>query len=59
MDIKKTAPPLVTGLISTALCFSLGFFNNVFKYNGLEFFLCLYSFLYNSLLPNEYSSGVS
>ena len=44
MDIKKTAPPLVTGLISTALCFSLGFFNNVFKYNGLEFFYAYIAF---------------
>jgi hypothetical protein len=44
MNIKKTAPPLVTGLISTALCFSLGFFNNVFKYNGLEFFYAYIAF---------------
>jgi len=44
MDIKKTAPPLVTGLISTALCFSLGFFNSVFKYNGLEFFYAYIAF---------------
>ena len=44
MDIKKTTPPLVTGLISTALCFSLGFFNNVFTYNGLEFFYAYIAF---------------
>ena len=44
MDIKKTTTPLVKGLISTALCFSLGFFNNVFKYSGLEFFYIYIAF---------------
>ena len=44
MNIKKTSSPLVIGLISTALCFSLGFFNNVFAYNGFQFFYAYIAF---------------
>lgn len=45
MNIKQTSTPLVTGLVSTAICFSFGFFTNVFKYNGLEFFYAYIAFL--------------
>ncbi len=44
MDINKTSSPLVIGLLSTALCFSLGFFKNVFTYNGLDFFYAYITF---------------
>lgn len=44
MNIKQTAQPLVTGIVATALCFSLGFFNNVFKYNGFQFFYAYIAF---------------
>lgn len=45
MNIKQTSTPLITGLVSTAICFSFGFFTNVFKYNGLEFFYAYIAFL--------------
>ena len=45
MNIKQTSTPLVTGLISASICFSFGFFTNVFKYNGLEFFYAYIVFL--------------
>ncbi|AIT08938.1 membrane protein [Candidatus Francisella endociliophora] len=45
MTIKQTSTPLVTGLVSAAICFSFGFFTNVFKYNGLEFFYAYIAFL--------------
>lgn len=44
MNIKQTAQPLVTGVIATALCFSLGFFESVFKYNGFQFFYAYIAF---------------
>lgn len=45
MNIKQTSTPLVTGLVSASICFSFGFFSNVFKYNGLEFFYAYIAFL--------------
>jgi hypothetical protein len=45
MNIKHTSTPLITGLVSTATCFSFGFFSSVFKYNGLEFFYAYIAFL--------------
>ena len=45
MSIKQTSTPLITGLVSAATCFSFGFFTNVFKYNGLEFFYAYIAFL--------------
>lgn len=45
MNIKQTSTPLVTGLVSASICFSFGFFSNVFKYNGLEFFYAYIGFL--------------
>ncbi|GAB4222488.1 MAG: hypothetical protein Kow0076_3840 [Francisella sp.] len=45
MENKKTTPPVITGIISTSICFSLGFFTNVFKYNGLIFFYAYIAFL--------------
>lgn len=45
MNIKQTSAPLVTGLVSASICFSFGFFANVFKYNGLEFFYAYIAFL--------------
>lgn len=42
MAIKKISSPLTVALVSIALCFSLGFFENVVKYNGLKFF-CAYA----------------
>nr|MCX3323947.1 hypothetical protein [Bacillus paranthracis] len=45
MNIKQTSTPLVTGLVSASICFSFGFFTNVFKYNGLEFFYAYIAFL--------------
>ncbi|WP_395167174.1 hypothetical protein [Francisella salimarina] len=45
MNIKQTSTPLITGLVSASICFSFGFFSNVFKYNGLEFFYAYIAFL--------------
>ncbi|WP_244947440.1 hypothetical protein [Allofrancisella inopinata] len=47
MNIKQTYASLLVGFISTATCFSFGFFTTVFKYNGLEFF---YAYIIFSIL---------
>lgn len=45
MSIKQTSTPLITGIVSASICFCFGFFTNVFKYNGLEFFYAYIAFL--------------
>ncbi|MDE4974301.1 hypothetical protein [Francisella tularensis] len=45
MNIKQTSTPIVTGLVYASICFSFGFFTNVYKYNGLEFIYDNISFL--------------
>ena len=52
MNIKQIAIPLVTGLISASICFSVSFFTDVFKYNGLEFFYAYIVFLYCCVIMN-------
>ncbi|KEI35952.1 sodium-dependent transporter [Francisella sp. W12-1067] len=47
MNIKQTYASLLVGFISTATCFSFGFFTTVLKYNGLEFF---YAYIIFSIL---------